>query len=209
MARPRSFDEREVLERAREQFWASGYAGTRMDDIARATGLGKGSLYGAFGDKGALFQRVFGDWCATVVEVAERFLAGGPDAEALDRIAAYVRLMAENTAADTERRGCLMAKGTAELAEQDPAVAARAATTMSALLALLRTEIAAAQRHGDIDPGADPERLAALLLTVVRGIEAVGKAGLAPETVRTAADTALAVLPRPARRSSSSTGRDA
>ncbi|MBA5225804.1 TetR/AcrR family transcriptional regulator [Streptomyces griseoaurantiacus] len=209
MARPRSFDEREVLERAREQFWASGYAGTRMDDIARATGLGKGSLYGAFGDKGALFQRVFGDWCATVVEVAERFLAGGPDAEALNRIAAYVRLMAENTAADTERRGCLMAKGTAELAEQDPAVAARAATTMSALLALLRTEIAAAQRHGDIDPGADPERLAALLLTVVRGIEAVGKAGLAPETVRTVADTALAVLPRPARRSPSSTGRDA
>ncbi|NJP75166.1 TetR/AcrR family transcriptional regulator, partial [Streptomyces sp. C1-2] len=121
MARPRSFDEREVLERAREQFWASGYAGTRMDDIARATGLGKGSLYGAFGDKGALFQRVFGDWCATVVEVAERSLAGGPDAEALDRIAAYVRLMAENTAAGTERRGCLMAKGTAELAEQDPA----------------------------------------------------------------------------------------
>jgi AcrR family transcriptional regulator len=209
MARPRSFDEREVLERAREQFWTSGYAGTRMDDIARATGLGKGSLYGAFGDKGALFQRIFGDWCAAVVEVAERFLAGGPDAEAMDRIAAYVRLTAENTAADTERRGCLMAKGTAELAEQDPAIAARAATTMSALLSLLRTEIAAAQRHGDIDPGEDPERLAALLLTVVRGIEAVGKAGLPPETVRTVADTALAVLPRPAGRSPSPAGRDA
>jgi hypothetical protein len=80
---------------------------------------------------------------------------------------------------------------------------------MSALLSLLRTEIAAAQRHGDIDPGEDPERLAALLLTVVRGIEAVGKAGLPPETVRTVADTALAVLPRPAGRSPSPAGRDA
>ncbi|SCE39302.1 transcriptional regulator, TetR family [Streptomyces sp. SolWspMP-5a-2] len=184
-----------MLERAREQFWETGFAGTRMDDIARATGLGKGSLYGAFGDKGALFHRVFDGWCAAVVEVAEGRLADGPDAEALDRLSSYVHLMAENTAADTARRGCLLAKGTAELAQHDPAVAARSAATMTSLLALLRKEIGAAQRHGDLDSAADPERLAALLLTVVRGIEAVGKAGLDPETLRGVADTALAVLP--------------
>ncbi|MET9257156.1 TetR/AcrR family transcriptional regulator [Streptomyces sp. NPDC003717] len=197
MARPRAFDERTVLEQARDQFWATGYAGTRMDDIAAATGLGKGSLYGAFGDKGKLFHRVFGDWCTAVVEVAEDQLAGGPDAEALARLSGYVRLMAENTAADTERRGCLLAKGAAELSGQDPTVAARSAETMTALLTVLRTEISAAQRHGDIDSAADPERLAALLLTVVRGIEAVGKAGLAPKALRDVADTALAVLPVP------------
>ncbi len=197
MARPRAFDEHQVLERAREQFWVTGYAGTRMDDIAQATGLGKGSLYGAFGDKGKLFHRVFGDWCTAVVEVAEGQLASGPDAEAMARLSAYVHLMAENTASDTQRRGCLLAKGTAELAQHDPAVAGRSAETMKALLTLLRTDISAAQRHGDIDGAADPERLAALLLTVVRGIEAVGKAGLDPETVRNIADTALAVLPTP------------
>ncbi|MDT7843432.1 TetR/AcrR family transcriptional regulator [Streptomyces justiciae] len=197
MPRPRAFDERQVLERAREQFWATGYAGTRMDDIARATGLGKGSLYGAFGDKGQLFHRVFGDWCTAVVDVAAGRLAGGPDTEALDRLSGYVHLMAENTASDTERRGCLLAKGVAELAQNDPTVAARSAETMTALLTLLRTEISAAQRNGDIDRAADPERLAALLLTVVRGIEAVGKAGLEPEALRSVADTALAVLPRP------------
>ncbi|MEV0297552.1 TetR/AcrR family transcriptional regulator [Nocardia sp. NPDC050710] len=197
MPRPRAFDERQVLERAREQFWATGFAGTRMDDIAQATGLGKGSLYGAFGDKGKLFHRVFGDWCTAVVEVAEGRLAGGPDAEALARLSGYVHLMAENTASDTERRGCLLAKGAAELAQHDPTVAGRSAETMTALLILLRTEISAAQRHGAIDSAADPERLAALLLTVVRGIEAVGKAGLDPETLRNIADTALAVLPMP------------
>ncbi|CAL9367109.1 HTH-type transcriptional repressor ComR [Streptomyces sp. enrichment culture] len=207
MPRPRAFDERHVLERAREQFWATGYAGTRMDDIARVTGLGKGSLYGAFGDKGKLFHRVFGDWCTAVVEVAGERLAGGPDAEALARLSGYVHLMAENAAADTERRGCLLAKGVAELAQQDATVAERSAQTMTALLTLLRTEIAAAQRHGDIDGSADPERLAALLLTVVRGIEAVGKAGLSPETLRNIADTAMAVLPVPEGRGRLATGR--
>ncbi|MEV7383624.1 TetR/AcrR family transcriptional regulator [Streptomyces lydicus] len=207
MARPRAFDERHILEQAREQFWATGYAGTRMDDISRATGLGKGSLYGAFGDKAELFHRVFDDWCTAVVEVARERLAGGPDAEALARLSGYVHLMAENSASDTERRGCLLAKGAAELAHQDPTVAGRSAETMQALLTLLRTEISAAQRHGDIDRAADPERLAALLLTVVRGIEAVGKAGLAPETLRNIADTALAVLPVPEGRKRLATGR--
>ncbi|MGW6063007.1 TetR/AcrR family transcriptional regulator [Streptomyces sp. NPDC055189] len=197
MPRPRAFDERHVLEQAREQFWATGYAGTRMDDIARTTGLGKGSLYGAFGDKSKLFHRVFGDWCTAVVEVAEERLAGGPDSEALARLSQYVHLMAENTASDTERRGCLLAKGAAELAQHDATIAGQSAKTMTALLNLLQTEISTAQRHGDIDRAADPERLAALLLTVVRGIEATGKAGLDPATLRHVADTALAVLPAP------------
>ncbi|GMA85693.1 hypothetical protein GCM10025868_09430 [Angustibacter aerolatus] len=51
MGRPRQFDEDGVLRTAREQFWATGYAGTSMETIAAATGLGKGSLYGAFGGK--------------------------------------------------------------------------------------------------------------------------------------------------------------
>jgi TetR/AcrR family transcriptional repressor of nem operon len=44
-----------------------------VDDIATATGLGKGSLYGAFGDKHQLFLRTFDDHCA----VADRGRASG------------------------------------------------------------------------------------------------------------------------------------
>ena len=197
MPRPRKFDERRVLQLARDQFWATGYAGTRMDEIGEVTGLGKGSLYGAFGDKSALFHRVFDEWCTAIVELAEQRLTG-PDEGAFARLSAYVQLIVANTAADTDRRGCLMAKGTAELAQHDPAVARRSAETMNALLVLLRTQIVAGQRNGDIDDGADPEQLAALLLVVLRGIEAVGKAGLDTETLRGIADAALAVLPRPA-----------
>jgi len=198
MARPRSFDERRVLELARDRFWATGYAGTRMDDIAEATGLGKGSLYGAFGDKSALFHRVFDQWGTAIVEQAALRLTGGSDEGAFTRLSAYVRFVAANTASDTDRRGCLLAKGTAELAQHDPVVAGRSAEIMSALLALLQMEVRACQRHGDIDDAADPTQLAALLLAVVRGMEAVGKAGVDPQTLTGIADTALAALPRPA-----------
>lgn len=198
MARPRSFDERRVLELARDRFWATGYAGTRMDDIAEATGLGKGSLYGAFGDKSALFHRVFDQWGTAIVEQAALRLTGGSDEGAFTRLSAYVRFVAANTASDTDRRGCLLAKGTAELAQHDPVVAGRSAEIMSALLALLQMEVLACQRHGDIDDAADPTQLAALLLAVVRGMEAVGKAGVDPQTLTGIADTALAALPRSA-----------
>jgi hypothetical protein len=79
---------------------------------------------------------VFDQWCTAIVELAEQTLSGGPDEEAFARLSAYVQLIAANTAADTDRRGCLMAKGAAELAQHDPMVAARSAETMAALLAL-------------------------------------------------------------------------
>ncbi|GAB3574227.1 hypothetical protein GCM10027445_34710 [Amycolatopsis endophytica] len=52
-------------------------------------------------------------------------------------------------------------------------------------------------RHGDIDPDADPRALARLELAVLRGIEALGKAGQREASLRSIADIAPAVLPRP------------
>lgn len=197
MARPRKFDEKQVLETARERFWSGGYAATRMEDIAEATGLGKGSLYGAFGGKQELFRRVFDEYCGSVVDAVSRQLSGD-DADAYARLSAHVYAVAEATAADTVRRGCLLAKGAAELAEHDEAVAERARTAVEALQTLLKEDIAACQRNGDVAEDADPGELAALMLAVLRGIEALGKAGASEETLTGIAGTALAVLPRPA-----------
>ena len=195
MARPRGFDQDAVLRAVRDQFWLSGYAGTSVDDILAATGLGKGSLYGAFGDKHALFLRIFDDYCTGVIEAVRHQLAG-PDDGAYERLHAHVRKVAEATAADIERRGCLLASGTAELAARDPAVAARAHQTFEALRGLIESCIAAARRAGDIKPDADPAQLAGLLLAVLRGIEALGKGGSGPESLRAIAETAMAILPR-------------
>jgi len=196
MARPRSFDEDEVLRVARDQFWATGYAAARVDDIATATGLGKGSLYGAFGDKHQLFLRTFDEHCAVLVEGVRRQL-DGPDAGAYERLRAHVAAVADATASDVCLRGCLLAKGTAELSGQDPAVVATARRTFAAIEELIAACVAGAQRAGEIDQDADPGRLAGLLLAVLRGIEALGKGGSSPESLRAIAETALAVLPRP------------
>jgi TetR/AcrR family transcriptional regulator, transcriptional repressor for nem operon len=196
VARARGFDETAVLERARDRFWSTGFAGTSIDEVAVATGLGKGSLYGAFGDKHQLYLRVFDRYCTEVAEATRRSLSG-PDEGAYTRLRAHVMAVADATGHDASHLGCLLANGTAELAGQDPDVADRARRTFHALEDALVECIRKAQRAGDIDPAADVRRHGRRLLAVLRGIEALGKASTGQESLRSIAEAALETLPRP------------
>jgi len=186
-----------VLNAARDQFWMAGYAGTSMDAIAAVTGLGKGSLYGAFGGKRELFHRVYDDHCNATVCSAKRHLSGD-DGQAFERLTDY--LLGHATAcAERRQRGCLVAKATAELTEHDEVVSARSLVTFENVQLALTANLKACQRNGDIDPAAEAQQLAGLLLAVHRGIEALGKAGTDESTLRSITETALAALPRPPR----------
>ena len=55
--RPRAFDENTVLAGARDLFWAQGYGATSVQDLVDGLSLQRGSLYGAFGDKRALYLK--------------------------------------------------------------------------------------------------------------------------------------------------------
>lgn len=50
-----------ILNAARIQFAARGYAGTRMEDVAAGVGISKAALYLQFADKAALFRELV-DW---------------------------------------------------------------------------------------------------------------------------------------------------
>ena len=184
-----------MLTAAREQFWTTGYAGTSMDAIAAATGLGKGSLYGAFGSKRELFHRVFDDHCSATVSATDRQLRGD-DEEAFERLTAYL-LDHATACAKRRERGCLVAKATAELTEHDEVVSARSLATFEKVQQTLTADLQACQRNGDIAAAADAQQLAALLLSVHRGIEALGKAGIDETALRGITETALTCLPRP------------
>ncbi len=186
MARPRKFEERDVMVAASRQFNETGYHGTSVDDLSQATGLSKGSLYGAFGDKEALFQRVFDEYCASSDEGAAARIEG-PEDQALDRLRAWLR----SPDGDTNRRGCLLAKGTAELAWENDAVAARSLAAFETLLDSCRQLIEQAQRAGHVDPSADAEAIGGLILATHRGLEALAKAGVGAKTLNRIADAVI------------------
>lgn len=71
MARPRAFDESVVLSQARTLFSNQGYNGTSIDDLVKATGLLRGSLYKAFGSKRNLFELLLAEVSVNFEKSAE------------------------------------------------------------------------------------------------------------------------------------------
>lgn len=188
MARPRGFDEHTVLDQVFEQFRRTGFHGTSVDDLSRATGLSKGSLYGAFGDKRALHQRVLDDYCVRIVDATLGQLDGSEGA-VLPRLRKWL-----TPAGGPDRLGCLLAKATSELASEDVDVAARSNATHEALLAALVDAIVRAQDAGEVRADADPDAAAAMLLAVQRGLETLGRGGADASTLARAADAAVATI---------------
>jgi TetR/AcrR family transcriptional regulator, transcriptional repressor for nem operon len=194
MARPRTFDEDDVVTTARRRFTETGYHGTSVGDLSAATGLSKGSLYGAFGDKEALFRRVFEEYCAASDESAAARVEG-PEDEALERLRDWLHSPDDGSGGATDegsrRLGCLLAKGTAELAWTDEVVAARSLRTFRTLFDSCRRLVEQAQRAGLVDPAADPAVLGQLVVATHRGLEALTEAGVDATTLNRIADAAI------------------
>ena len=158
------------------------------------TGLGRGSLYGAFGDKHTIFVRALDEYSTATMAAVRAELRDSTES-AYDRLVGHIRSMARANATDSKRRGCLTAKSAAELAATDKAVARRVKRFLDAYQTELTETIAAAQREGDLDGAVDSRDLAALVLTIVRGMEALRKAGASSATITSASEQAVALLP--------------
>jgi AcrR family transcriptional regulator len=195
MPRPRTFDESEVVAAARDEFWSRGYAATSVDDLTAATGLGKGSLYGAFGDKHGLFLRALDDYVTTALgDVCAQLR--DPKYPAYDRLIRHIRAQAKAIAADKSRRGCMMAKSAAELGATDETVEQTVARAYATWTAELVDSIKEAQRAGAIDKKQNPQVLATTVLAFLRGQEALHKAGAKPAQIRAAAEQMIALMRR-------------
>src|SRR6267154_2749166 len=90
--RPRSFDSDVALGSAAELFWAKGFAQTSLDDLSAAMGMGRPSIYNAFGD-------TTGSSPLRAMESEESIR------DALD---AFFRQVVEYTTADRSHLGCLL-----------------------------------------------------------------------------------------------------
>jgi TetR/AcrR family transcriptional repressor of nem operon len=194
MPRPRTFDETDVVAAAREEFWTRGYAATSVEDLTVATGLGKGSLYGAFGDKHGLFLRALDDYITSAMDDVRAQLRD-PTHSAYDRLTRHLRGQVRAMAADTTRRGCMMAKSAAELGATDDEVEGRVQRAYGEWRSELADCIREAQRDGTIDKKQNPQALATTLLAVMRGQEALHKAGVKPAQIKAGADEMISLIP--------------
>ena len=174
MARPRAFDEQEVLDRAMETFWSRGYEAVSVDDLLAATGLSRSSIYQAFGNKRGIFG------AALEFYVTSRLggMLSGLEAEGagLDDVEAFFGVLDDvaRNYPDRFALGCLMTNSMTELGHTDDAI--RAAGT--AYTTRLRAAFANALGATSTDPAVVEQR-AEILATLALGafVRARGEAG--------------------------------
>lgn len=174
MGRPREFDPETVLDKAMNVFWAKGYEATSLDDLCEATGLGRSSLYAAFGDKRTLYLEALGHYESAA---CERISAALGCAESpLAGVAEFVDRVISDIVSGPGRRGCFIGNCAAELARQDESAATRVRQSLERVQSTFRAALESAQRRGEIAKGADVDALAQFLTAGIQGLRLVGKA---------------------------------
>lgn len=104
--RPRSFDERDALEKATNVFRSMGYDGVTIDDLVAGMGVGRPTLYSVFGDKRTIFLRVLRAYAEAKGARAAKALFSPPTIR--DSIAGFLRNAVESATEEGTAPGCLL-----------------------------------------------------------------------------------------------------
>ncbi|OYX84679.1 MAG: hypothetical protein B7X99_00025 [Rhizobiales bacterium 17-65-6] len=186
----RRFDEEEVLGRAEAVFRSHGYEATSMLDLSRATGVQRGSLYNAYGDKEELFLRTFARYEARFLATAAEALSA-PDVRA--GLAAFFDAAIANMTAGPAR-GCLSTR----LASEGDAPGPRVCGEVRALLLRLEQLLQDAFARAAPPPVLPPAAAARMVITFTRGLAVMERVHGDPAALAaTAADVVDLLLPPP------------
>ncbi len=190
--RPREFDIEDAVRDAMNVFWTRGYHATSLPDLLAGTGLSRGSLYKAFGDKKALFLRALDCYAeAGLEELGETLAAPGSAKEAIRAaLSIYVPLSADNPG----RRGCMVMATAAEMLPHDPEVDAQVRSTFRRIQALLADAVRRGQDAGEIPARQDARDLARFLVCQIEGMRVLGKVGADRGDMAAVVDAAMRCL---------------
>ena len=188
MAGVKQFNQEQILDKAMEVFWQKGYEGTSVQDLTKATGLGRGSLYGAFGDKEQLFIRVLDRY-------ADRFQA--EIVEQLDNPDPYQALegmfevMIKRMSNPSYPRGCLNTNTSVGMSGKSEMIERKIAERLGGLESVIYEVLRKAQTEDKLSSEQDIRALARFLVAVFQGMAVLNKTFADPSVIRDVAKVAL------------------
>jgi TetR/AcrR family transcriptional regulator, transcriptional repressor for nem operon len=177
----RQFDEQEVVAIAIEVFWRKGLHDATMQDLATATGVQRGSLYNAYGDKEAIFLRAFDQYAQQFLETAGKALAQG---EARAGLRKFFDVIIANMTSGSPPRGCLTTRTALEAAISSPDVRQRVQRLLNRLEKLISQAVGSAPSALSV---VDANRIARLVVIFTRGLAVMERAGYGRELLEDAA----------------------
>ena len=193
VGRPREFDVDQVLDAAMQAFWAKGYESTSLTDLVAATGLLKGSLYQAFGDKHTLFIQTLNRYLENMRRQKNEMLEQAPTP--LAGIQTVLHGMIDIADGDSAcPKGCMAINALVELAPHDPKVQQIMGDHMQRMRGSMKKFVAQAQAAGQVGSERSPDVITSLLMTFMAGLATTMKGPLSETEAHKLLDAQLDVL---------------
>ena len=194
MGRPREFDADVALAQIMDVFWTKGFEGASMRNLVSATGLKKGSLYAAFGDKRSMYHKALALYDRTQIDSTVRGLKG--DGPAIRRIDHFLQSAIDGAASQDDARGCFICNASIDQATIDPSAGQLVRASLGRLEAALTGVVSEcwADAKGLPASAENASRHARHLTSVYFGLRVLTRAGAVPETLDDAKRAALQML---------------
>lgn len=194
--RPRSFDDDATLNCVLDVFWKQGFLGTSLVDLCAATGLNKPSLYGAFGNKEALFLAALDRYNQLYVAPPIRAMEAEPDAKAALRL--YLRAAIRRMAQPELPAGCLLMTNLAASGSDDlpDMIGARMKELAQASRQAIDARLRRAVAEGQFPQTADAKAFGDFIEATLFGIASMAQGGAAIAALDLVVDTAMQAWPR-------------
>ena len=185
------FDRDAALDAVMRLFWAKGYDATSVQLLEEATGLGRGSLYNAFGDKEALFLAALRRYAEKAAAPVSATLEGASLEDGLRR---FFTGMIARMDEPGRPKGCLLVNSCAA-ASGSPEGARFAAAALGGMEAGFASAFETAKAKGALPGDADTRALARFFSAVAQSLGLLHRAGADRTALEDVARTALGALP--------------
>ena len=175
-----------------EVFRERGYEGASTRELGEAMGIGSGSLYAAFGNKGELYAAALARHREHLDATVERSVGS--------RLAVreILRGLLSHTfdGSDPEHwgPGCLLLRAATERAGRDPKVDRMLRDATTAVQRSFVDMLADARNSGEVTSKQSPEALAHYLVTVIQGLRVMALSGSDRRSLLASVELALGCL---------------
>lgn len=155
-------------------FWRNGYEATGLADLTKEMGIGRQSLYNAFGDKHSLYVEAVKSYGNRVVQQFSTTLQqpGSPIGN-IRKLLEWVVAFAKSG----DNCGCLLTNSMVELSPHDEEVAVLVRSANKRMLDAIQLTVDQAVEAGEISADTDTKAVARFLNSTVHGLVVMGKNG--------------------------------
>ncbi|GAA5506061.1 TetR/AcrR family transcriptional regulator [Novipirellula caenicola] len=188
----KSFDEKDVIDKAMHVFWEKGYTATSISDLTTATGIQRGSLYNAFTGKQELFAR------SLLKYDTEQRCGMIKQLEAIDdplkAFSVLFDAIVQQSLEDPQKKGCFLINTSLTLHDHDEQAQAIVSSALKEFTQFFERQIKLGQKRNQIPTTVSPRPTARALFAMVVGMRVMGRGSFDKAALQQIAKQAMRLI---------------